>query len=348
MVASFPEEALPGMNGSYLIITSQDNRPFPLTGKQHWIIGRGSSADIVIDNPVISRRHAMLQVMESGEVFLVDFGSRNGSFLNGFRVSVPVKLHDGDRVAFNEWSAEFHTIGASAAAGPQSVYTAGGTLPLQQRRLLSVLVMDIRDFTVLSRSLGEQVLSRLMGSFFARADAVIRNHFSRIDKYIGDALMALWFHDEHETTAAGAGGAGAGADILHPLAAALAVHQVILELNNEFTLPLPLRIGSGVNTGYAMVGNTGTRERADFTALGDTVNAAFRLESVTKTVGCDVVIGQQTYQRLFHRVGAAHPFIPHRVQLKGYEGDTAVFGCSYAELETLLKQQPAPMRSPRV
>src|SRR5204862_1325048 len=98
-----------------------------------------------------------------------------------------------------------------------------------------------------------------------------------------------WFHDEHESEATSA---GAGADILHPLAAACAIHQMTLELNNEFSLSLPLRIGTGVNSGYAMIGNTGTRDCADFTALGDTVNAAFRLESVTKTVGCDVVIGQ--------------------------------------------------------
>ena len=100
--------------------------------------------------------------------------------------------------------------------------------------------------------------------------------------------MAVWFHDEDGLS---------DSHMLRPLEAALAIHRATMRLNQEFILPFPLRIGAGLNTGYAMVGNTGSAGSADYTALGDTVNAAFRLESATKDIGCDVAIGEEATYR---------------------------------------------------
>lgn len=333
----------------YLIIPAQGDRPVALTHKQHWTIGRSRSSDVAIDDQWISRSHAMLQRMDGGEIYLIDFGSRNGSFVNGRRVSTPVRLADGDRLKAGQAELEFHfpgtQIGAGGARHPAGAdgtlaRTAAMTLPMRERRMISVMVVDIRDFTGLTRRLGEDLLSQVVGSFFRRTGAVIREHGSWVDKYIGDALMAVWFHDDADVDNSADGesdrgsAARAPAEIGWALQALCGIHRVTASLSAEFALPEPLRIGAGVNTGYAMVGDTGSRDRADYTALGDTVNAAFRLESATKDLGRDVVIGQTTYAHLRRPpAAAAAPFVPHTVLLKGYESETTAYACSFPELE---------------
>ena len=66
----------------------------------------------------------------------------------------------------------------------------------------------------------------------------------------------------------------------------------------RFELPVPIRVGMGINSGDAMVGNTGSAGSNDYTALGDTVNAAFQFESATRAIGIDMIIGQVTFERL--------------------------------------------------
>jgi adenylate cyclase len=314
---------------SYLSITGVTDRRVTLAEKRSWVIGRGRGNDIVIDHASISRRHAMLQVTDSGEVYLVDCGSRNGSFLNGYRVSMRIKLTDGDRLTFGEASAEFRCTETTPMGS--EIRTVGGTVPVQQRRMVSVLVVDIRDFTVLSREIGEQKLAELIGCFFQRAGKIIHRYSSRMEKYIGDAVMGVWFHDENEES---------DLNILRPFEAAGAIHRVTIELNAEFTLPFQLRVGAGVNTGFAMVGNSGGAGAADFTALGDTVNAAFRLESATKAIGCDIAIGELTYKRLQLVAGESIPFVANSVHLKGM-GPATAYSCRFADLDAFLTAAPS-------
>src|SRR5262245_26887217 len=116
---------------SHLIITSE-NRRVDLSEKQSWMIGRGRGNDIIIDHASISVLNAMLQVTDQNEVFLVDFGSRNGSFLNGYRVAVRVKLSNGDRLSFGEVVAEFFT-NCEDPLMTSETRTISGTMPVQQR-----------------------------------------------------------------------------------------------------------------------------------------------------------------------------------------------------------------------
>src|SRR5204863_406018 len=98
------------------------------------------------------------------------------------------------------------------------MWTVSGTMAVQQRRILSVLVVDIRDFTVLSRQLGEQKLAELICCFSRAAGEAIRQCAGRLDKYIGDAVMAVWFHDEDGLD---------DSHMLRPLEAARAIHRAI-------------------------------------------------------------------------------------------------------------------------
>jgi len=323
----------PNLPTPHLVLrTDSGARRLPLTGNTCWTIGRSEDNNFVLPDRWISRNHAMLQCMETGEFYLIDLGSRNGSFVNGRRVSIPVTLHNGDHLTFGQTELDFYcpTAKPDPSAGIDSrEFTATATLHV--RRLISVLVVDIRDFTVLTRQLDEKVLSEVIGTWFRHAGDIIREYGSWVDKYIGDAVMAIWIHGAQGITED---------EMLKVLRAVSALHKMTSDLYNLYPLPFPLRIGAGVNTGYAMVGNTGSGDRPDYTALGDTVNAAFRLETSTKQIGVGVAVGETTYQHLTNVTTLSPDLLKqYTVDLKGYDSPTLTYACSFEDLDAFLKQQ---------
>jgi adenylate cyclase len=295
-----------------------------LTGSTCWTVGRGDENDFVLSDRWISRNHAMLQSMENGEVYLIDLGSRNGSFINGRRVSVPVTLRSGDQVTFGQTEMDFYAPPKQSflpLTDLECDYTATATLHV--RSLISVLVVDIRDFTVLTRQLDEKILSEMIGSWFRGAGEIIRKHGSWVDKYIGDAVMAVWIHGSETVS---------HSEVLSVLQAVRDLHDMTEALSARFPVPFPLRIGAGINTGFAMVGNTGSGDRPDYTALGDTVNAAFRLETATKQIAMDIALGRKSYEALTEPT----PFQAYPVELKGYDEITTTYACTFKQLEQFL------------
>ncbi|HBE51913.1 MAG TPA: hypothetical protein DDW76_24840, partial [Cyanobacteria bacterium UBA11369] len=194
----------------------------------------------------------------------------------------------------------------------------------------SVMVVDIRDFTVLTRQLDEKILSEVIGTWFRHSGSIIRKYGSWVDKYIGDAVMAVWFHGSQKVTTN---------EIAQVCGALNDLYKMTRELNLQYPLPFPLRIGAGINTGYAMVGNTGSGDRPDYTALGDTVNAAFRLESSTKELRLDVALGEATYQYLLPLGIEQAGFQQHTVHLKGYDSPTVTYAGTFVDLDALLQRQ---------
>jgi adenylate cyclase len=274
----------------------------------------------------------MLQRMETGEFYLIDLGSRNGSFVNGRRVSVPVTLHNGDRLTFGQTELEFYAPDVEPLTDPSVSGAESGeftaTATLHVRRLISVLVVDIRDFTVMTRQLDEKILSEAIGTWFRCAGDIIREYGSWVDKYIGDAIMAVWIH----------GAQGISSEEMIRVAQALsALHKMTSQLHERYPLPFPVRVGAGLNTGYAMVGNAGTGDRPDYTALGDTVNAAFRLESSTKQIGKDVALGETTYHYLTDAGADPTLFKEEKVTMKGYDAPTLTYACTFADLDIFLQ-----------
>jgi len=145
------------------------------------------------------------------------------------------------------------------------------------RRKCTFLFTDVRGFTSLSERLEPEEVTEIMNKALTiQANAVKRNG-GMVDKYIGDAMMAIFNApidlDEHENKA---------------IQTALEIQQDMEEAN------LGIEIGIGINTGYAVVGNMGSDTRFDYSAIGDAVNLAARLESSTKEVGKDIVIGVGT------------------------------------------------------
>lgn len=316
--------------GPCLVLKKNSGQQYlPLTGNNCWTVGRSDDNNFVLGDRWISRNHAMLQYMDTGEYYLIDLGSRNGSFLNGRRVSVPVTLHNGDAITFGQTELNFFCPARPTAStqdyGEPQDFTATATLHI--RRMISVLVVDIRDYTVMTRQLDEKVLSEVIGTWFRYAGEIINEYGSWVDKYIGDAVMAVWIHGSQEVTPE---------SMLKISKAVSELNQMTAKLHEEFPLPFPLRIGAGLNTGYAMVGNAGSSDHPDYTPLGDTVNAAFRFEDSTKQLGLDVAVGETTYQALETLGMGEQTFRRYSVSMKGYERPLITHGCAFSDLDRFL------------
>jgi len=148
---------------------------------------------------------------------------------------------------------------------------------------MSVLFSDIRDFTTLSESMTPEDNFRFINSYLSRMEPIINENNGFIDKYIGDAIMALFSGD---------------AD--HAVIAGIAMLQGLVEYNqNRANFGCgPIQIGIGINTGTLMLGTVGGQNRMDGTVISDAVNLASRVESLTKNYGVSLLITQETYSRL--------------------------------------------------
>ncbi len=148
---------------------------------------------------------------------------------------------------------------------------------------MSVLFSDIRDFTTLSESMTPQDNFRFINSYLSRMEPVINENNGFIDKYIGDAIMALFSGEADHAVKAGIA-------MLHRL-----VEYNQNRANYGYT---PIQIGIGINTGSLMLGTVGGQNRMDGTVISDAVNLASRVESLTKNYGVSLLITQETYSRL--------------------------------------------------
>jgi adenylate cyclase len=317
---------------AHLLLASEGGRKVELGEGSSWRLGRSEHNQIVIRQDLVSRNHAMIQRTETGDFYLIDLGSRNGSFVNGSRVSIPARLKDGDLIDLGEYHIAFHQDAQPvAAAVVPDAGEEGATKPLYVSRLITVLVVDIRDFTGISQRLTEAELCQMVGGWFNQASNIMQQHGSCSQKYIGDAVMAVWMHRDRAREA------DEIARVLHALGAFV---KATAALPAQIGVSTAFRVGAGINTGYAAMGNTVSGMTADYTALGTTVNAAFRLESATKEIRCDVALGDGTYDRLKSFAGVPATFEERPANLKGFEGPQRAFGASFEGLLALLPSLP--------
>ena len=139
------------------------------------------------------------------------------------------------------------------------------------------LFTDVRGFTSLSEKLPPEQVTQLMNQALTIQSNAVQQYGGMVDKYIGDAMMAIFNAPidlpDHQNKA---------------ILAALKIQEDMLVTDT------PLKIGIGINTGKAVIGNMGSNTRFDYSAIGDCVNTAARLESATKDVGVDILIGENT------------------------------------------------------
>jgi len=160
-----------------------------------------------------------------------------------------------------------------------------------EMREITILFCDIRGFTSISERFSAEELTHLINRFLTPMTDVILSTRGTIDKYMGDCIMAFWNapldDPRHQQNACNA---------------ALKMHTCLDELNRELAAeaeagghpPVTLHIGIGLNTGVCCVGNMGSAQRFDYSALGDDVNLASRLEGQCKTYGVGTILGSTT------------------------------------------------------
>lgn len=153
----------------------------------------------------------------------------------------------------------------------------------QVQKEMSVLFSDIRDFTSLSETMTPAENFQFINAYLSRMEPAITQNFGFIDKYIGDAIMALFDGSADDAVKAG-----------------IAMLEELNEYNISRNRPdcPPLQIGIGINTGSLMLGTVGGQSRMDSTVISDAVNLASRVENLTKEYGVSMLITQNTFIEL--------------------------------------------------
>jgi adenylate cyclase len=290
-------------------------------------IGRSEKNDVVLNDDLTSRGHAMIQQSGDGLYYVTDLGSSNGTFVNGNRISAPAMLRSADRVGIGHHEFIFHQPMLVDYPAPARSDGMESTNILFSQSLMTVLVADVRGFTGLSQRVDADTLSKLTGFLFRQTGKALQARGAWAQKYIGDAVMAVWLHQRREPELCDLIAVFEGIEQLARITGALQAH---------FGLAAPVRFGAGINTGWAALGNVGSIASSDYTALGETVNRAFRLESCTKGISRDLAIGQGTYDILKRAAPMDKYFAPVTVRLKGYEDETTVYAADFACLPALL------------
>jgi adenylate cyclase len=181
---------------------------------------------------------------------------------------------------------------------------------------MSVLFSDIRDFTTLSEQMTPTDNFKFINSYLSRMEPLIVENQGFIDKYIGDAIMALFSEGADDAVKAG-----------------IAMLQTLAEYNRDRVSLgyVPVEIGVGINTGSLILGIVGGKSRMDGTVVSDAVNLASRIESLTKNYGVSLLITQQTFDRLTNPDDYAIRVID-KVQVKGKSEWVTVYEVFDADL----------------
>ncbi len=160
----------------------------PVTG--NCALGRAVGNQVVLVDDRVSRRHATIHTQGLHELWLIDLGSRNGTYLNGRRVSQPTRLQDGDRIQIGPFLVSFHQ---GAVAGTHHSTLASDQTQADLRSLACwLLVCDIAGSTALAQKHAAEELAVIVGGWFARCKEVIEDNGGAINKYLGDGLLAYW------------------------------------------------------------------------------------------------------------------------------------------------------------
>jgi len=190
-----------------------------------------------------------------------------------------------------------------------------------ERREVTMFFTDLEGFTPLTERLGAEQVARILNMHFSRATAIIKRHGGTVNRFIGDAIMAMWGAPVDDPRQA-----------VNAVRAAVEVQRDLEELRKDLLRQgLPeIRMRVGIHTCTAVVGNLGSEDRFDYTAIGDGVNLAARLEGVNKLYGTGILASGETFAKVAGEV-ALRPV--DRVIVKGKSEPVDIYTpCEDAEL----------------
>lgn len=182
-----------------------------------------------------------------------------------------------------------------------------------EKKELSVMFSDIRGFTTLSEKLPPEEIVPQLNDYLTRMTQVVFDHHGTLDKFIGDAIMAIFgapvVQSDHAFRAC-----ATALDMIRTL-------RLLQQEWREKSLPA-LHIGVGINTGTMVVGNMGSERRFDYTVIGDNVNLASRLEGLTKMYGVNVIVSESTWEAAGGRFAGRELDV---VRVKGKQRPVAIY-----------------------
>ena len=167
------------------------------------------------------------------------------------------------------------------------IHNAGEEKPMiEELKILTLLNIDIRGFSTLSKKIGPHRTVAMLNHFFTAMGNIVINHGGIVDKYLGDGFLALFGAPISSAT-----------DADNAVTAALEMQTTLSSVNNCFTedLDKPLTMGISIHTGEAVVGNIGFEKKMDYTVIGDSVNVVFHLQELTKSLPNGILISEKTY-----------------------------------------------------
>ena len=191
------------------------------------------------------------------------------------------------------------------------IYAGKSSELYSQRKKVTALFADVRGFTHFSEQLDPEETVAMLNDYFEKMIEAVFKNFGHLNKFMGDGLMALFGalrEDEFQEA--------------HAVQASLDMRSALRQLQEKWATSesrareamASLRIGIGINTGLAIVGNIGSKQRMEFTAIGDSINLAARLEQATPARGVDILVSEYTYVATRSRF----PFEPAgEISLKG-------------------------------
>ncbi|MEG3858749.1 GAF domain-containing protein [Microcoleus sp. herbarium12] len=189
-----------------------------------------------------------------------------------------------------------------------------GALMVGERKEVTILFSDIRGYTTLTENLGASDVVSLLNEYFETMVEAVFHYEGTLDKFIGDALMAVF---------------GAPLPLNPPeshgwmaVQSALDMRRRLKEFNDSRPGEDPFRFGIGISSGEVVSGNIGSQKRMDYTVIGDAVNLSSRLEQLTKEYGCDIILSEFTYSLCRDRIWVREL---DKVRVKGQNQSVGIY-----------------------
>ena len=199
-----------------------------------------------------------------------------------------------------------------------------------ERRKITVLFSDIRNFTALSEQMSPEDVVSILNEYFEAMVDIIFTYKGMLDKFMGDGMMVIFGAPEDDPY-----------QEEHAIMAGLEMLRTLKQLCDKWKhgKDLAISCGIGINTGIAVVGNIGSQKHMEYTAIGDTVNLAYHIESLTKESGHSLLVSDYTY------VGVRNQFDFQRIEnlpIKGRKESVVVYAVHDPAQEAKVIAFPAP------
>ena len=275
-------------------LEAPDGTRHPINGSCS--LGRTTANTIVLQSPKVSRRHALIHLQNIGELWLIDFGSSNGTFLNKRRIHHPIRLSDGDQITIGD--QVFKLRQPLAISQEYKTDVMQRTLREIENIPCWLLVADIRGFTPLSRHMQSEDLNVLLGAWIFSCKEIIESRHGIVNKYLGDGFLAYW------------------PDAATTPEEILAVISALKELQRKEwpAFRLVVHFGAVAIGGVASMGEE--------SLMGGEVNLIFRLEKLASSLGEPCALSEAAHIKL-------RELVPVRslgeFELKGFDEKCAFF-----------------------